>query len=461
MSEEPAPVTDLSPERAADLAAAPLARAYLAGDADPVAVTEIFLERIAEAEGAAVYLATTADRARREAEAARQRYEAGRPASPLDGVPVAWKDLFDVAGTVTTAGSALLRNAAPAERDAPVVAQLAAAGMVCLGKVNLTEFAYSGLGLNPHFGTCANPHDPETPRVPGGSSSGAAASVAFGLAAAAVGSDTGGSVRVPAAWNDLVGLKCTHGRLPIEGVLPLCPSFDSIGPLTRTVEDAALMLAMLEGGKPPALGGARLDGARLLALANLDRGGEAPEVAAGFEAAREALQKAGARIDEAEVPAAMAAMELWPALFAPEAYGVWRDVIEAAPERMFPQILARFRGGRDVPAADFVAAWRRLADLRQAWTAACAGYDAVILPTAPNLPPNAARLLEDEDHYVTENLRTLSYTRIGNLMGAAGLTIPTGAPSVGLMLLGPAGSEARLLRLGAAAEAAVTAAAPG
>ena len=143
----------------------------------------------------------------------------------------------------------------------------------------------------------------------------------------------------------------------------------------------------------------------------------------------------------------MAAMELWPALFAPEAYGVWRDVIEAAPERMFPQILARFRGGRDVPAADFVAAWRRLADLRQAWTAACAGYDAVILPTAPNLPPNAARLLEDEDHYVTENLRTLSYTRIGNLMGAAGLTITDGRA------LGGA-HAARAGRLGGAATSA-------
>jgi len=439
--------------------AAALGRGIDAGEIAPEALAEVFLEAIdSQPLAGRVYSHVTADRARAEAAAAGARARAGRRLSPLDGVPVSWKDLFDSAGAPTEGGSPLLAGRVP-ERDAAVLATASAMGLVCLGKTHMPELAFSGLGLNPHAATPPCVNDPEA--VPGGSSSGAAASVAFGLAAAAVGSDTGGSVRVPAAWNDLVGLKCTHGRLPIEGVLPLCPSFDSIGPLTRTVEDAALMLAMLEGGKPPALGGARLDGARLLALANLDRGGEAPEVAAGFEAAREALQKAGARIDEAEVPAAMAAMELWPALFAPEAYGVWRDVIEAAPERMFPQILARFRGGRDVPAADFVAAWRRLADLRQAWTAACAGYDAVILPTAPNLPPNAARLLEDEDHYVTENLRTLSYTRIGNLMGAAGLTIPTGAPSVGLMLLGPAGSEARLLRLGAAAEAAVTAAAPG
>ncbi|MEE8202443.1 MAG: amidase, partial [Alphaproteobacteria bacterium] len=216
-----------------------------AGRIDPVALTEHFLERIAAADGEhAIYLRTTPERALTEARAARGRAKAGLRRGPLDGVPISWKDLFDSAGVATTAATPLLADRVP-DADAAVLARATRAGLVCLGKTNLTEFAFSGLAINPHYGTPANPFDARTPRVPGGSSSGAAVSVARGLAAAGIGSDTGGSVRIPAAWNGLVGLKTTAGLLPLDGVVPLAPSLDTVGPLTRDVADANAVFAVL------------------------------------------------------------------------------------------------------------------------------------------------------------------------------------------------------------------------
>lgn len=434
------------------MTAADLGRGIAAGDIDPEALCEVFLTAIeAHEHRDRIYARVTPDRARAEARAAAIRARAGTRKSPLDGVPVSWKDLFDTAGVATEAGSALLEGRVP-DRDAHVLEVASAHGLVCLGKTHLSELAFSGLGLNPMTETPPNVHNADW--VPGGSSSGAAASVAFGLAAAAIGSDTGGSVRIPAAWNDLVGLKTTSGRLSLEGAVPLCTSFDTVGPLCRSVEDATLLLSVLEGSKPADLRGTSLKGLRIGALqtAVLDDIRDAPR--AGYDAAVEKLRAAGAEVvpfDAPEVTDALAQSSV----YAAEAYGLWKDVIEAAPEKMFDQILGRFRSGGEMSAPDFVAAWTVLKDARKAWDARVAGFDAVIAPTAPILPPDRDRLMTDQDYYVTENLLALRNTRVGNVLGLSALTLPTGTPACGLMLMGrPMGEEA-LVRIGIAAERAL------
>ena len=433
--------------------AAELGRGIGDGSIHAVELVEAFLDVIDRApEAARIYARTTPSRARAEAMAAHGRARAGLRRGPLDGVPVSWKDLFDTAGVATEAGSALLRGRTPT-RDAPVLEKATRAGLVCLGKTHMSELAFSGLGLNPVTATPPCINDPAA--VPGGSSSGAAASVAFGLAAAAVGSDTGGSVRIPSAWNDLVGLKTTHGRLPLAGVVPLCERFDTVGPLCRTVEDCALMLAALEGRQPPDLAGASLSGARIAVLETVALDDVRPAPARGFDDALARLGRAGARIERIAVPEVAEAMSLAGLLFTAEAWGIWRDTIETAPERMFPRILERFRSGAGASAADYVAGWRRLEAIRGIWRAAVAGFDAVALPTSPILPPDRERLMTDSDYYVSENLLALRNTRIGNLMDGCGLSLPTAEPSCGLMLLGAPLAEERLLRLGKAAEAAL------
>lgn len=430
--------------------AAVLGRDIAAGRIVPEELCEAFLDAIAAHDlSPRIYARTTPDRARAEAAAAGARARSRTRRHPLDGVPLSWKDLFDSAGTATESGSRLLAGRTPS-RDAAVLERASQAGSVCLGKTHMSELAFSGLGLNPSTATPPCINDPEA--VSGGSSSGAATSVAFGLAAAAVGSDTGGSVRVPAAWNDLVGLKTTHGSVPLRGVVPLCPRFDTVGPLTRTVEDAAQLWALLAGRSVPDLSGASLYGCWFMVLETSALEDLEPAVAEGFDTALRRLESAGARLCRGRVDAVADAMPLSATLFAAEAYGVWGKTIEADPDAMFAQVRARFRSGRDVYASDYVAAWRRLESLRQAYLAATAGVDAVLLPTCPILPPSLHRLETDPDYYVERNLMTLRNTRIGNLMGLAALTVPTGVASVGLSLLGPPKSEARLLRLGRAAE---------
>ena len=318
----------------------------------------------------------------------------------------------------------------------------------------MSELAFSGLGLNPIKATPPCVNDPEA--VPGGSSSGAAASVAFGLAAGAIGSDTGGSVRIPSAWNDLVGLKTTSGRVSLEGVVPLCLKFDTIGPLARTVEDAALILALIEGSaNAPDLRGATVEGKRFADLQTVAQDNLAPEVAAAHAAALDKLREGGAEIVSLEVPELPDAMALSAILFTTEAYGLWKDVIEAAPDLMFPEILARFRSGAEFSGADYVAAWAKLEQVRMVWDQAVAGFDAVLAPAAPILPPNLARLQSDHDYYVTSNLMALRNTRIGNLMGVCALSLPTGTPSCGLQVIGQPDCEEALLRIGAGVEAAL------
>ena len=434
--------------------AAELGRRIEAGALDPLDLAERFMAAIAAHPFAArIYARTTPERARAEGAAARDRARRGFRRGALDGVPISWKDLFDSAGVATEAGSALLAGRVP-DRDAQVLTAATEAGTVCLGKTHMTELAFSGLGYNPVTASPPNVHDPTL--ASGGSSSGAAASVAFGLAAAGIGSDTGGSVRVPSAWNDLVGLRTTPGRLSLKGVVPLCPRFDTVGPLCRTVEDASLLLAVLEDGRPADLAGATLAGARLARLETLAFDDIRNGPRAAFEAAAERLAAAGAEVVPVEVSEVAEANALSGALFAAEAYGTWREAIEANPEAMFAEVRERFRGGAAFSAADYVAAWQALERHRAAWSQTAEGFDAVIVPSCPILPPSLERLATDSAYFRSENLLTLRNTRIGNLMGIPGLTLPTGTPSCGITLMTAPGSEERLLWLGAAAERALS-----
>ena len=436
------------------MSAADLGRGIGAGEIDAEALTEAYLTAVnAHPLRDRIYSGVTEPRARAEARWAAERARAGQRLSPLDGVPVSWKDLFDSAGTQTAAGSALLEGRVPGQ-DAEVLRNATMAGLVCLGKTHMSEFAFSGLGLNPVTATPPCVNDPEA--VPGGSSSGAGASVAFGLAACGIGSDTGGSVRIPSAWNDLVGLKTTSGRVSLNGVVPLCARFDTVGPLCRSVEDAALMLSALEGRPAADLRGASLQGKRFAALQTvvMDDLRDAPRAA--YQSAVERLRAAGAEVVPLEAPEVTQAMPLSPILFTSEAYGTWKDVIEAEPDKMFAPILERFRSGADFAAVDYVAAWQFLEVLRESWAMRVAEFDAVIMPTAPILPPNAERLMTDDDYYITENLLALRNTRVGNLMGLSAVSLPTGVPSCGIMLCGAAFGEERLLRVAAAAEAALS-----
>ncbi|MCC0075608.1 MAG: amidase [Rhodobacter sp.] len=435
------------------MSAADLGRGINRGEICPVELAECFLDAIeTHPHRDRIYARTMRQPALDAAAAARGRAKLGLRRGLLDGVPVSWKDLFDTAGVATEAGSALLKGRVP-ERDALVVDRLTLAGMPPLGKTHMTELAFSGLGLNPVTATPPCIHDPD--RVAGGSSSGAATSVAWGLAPIGIGSDTGGSVRIPSVWNDLVGLKTTAGRIPLTGVVPLAAKFDTIGPLARTVEDAALSFALLDGTPAPDLKGATLTGTRLLVLETtaLDDLEDAP--ARGFDHALAALAKAGARIDRAQIPAVAEAMDLAGILFTAETYATWGPAIEANPDVVFAPVRARFRAGNVHKAADYVAAWRRLETLRAIYAQTTAGYDAVLIPTSPCLPPRIDALLADHDYFAAINLKTLRNTRIGNLMGLSALTLPTGEPMTGLMLMTPPNAEARLLRLGAAAEAAL------
>lgn len=435
------------------MSAASLGRGIGAGEIDPVALCQCYLDAASiHPMRDRIYTHLTPERALSEAGAAKERATTGQRLSALDGVPVSWKDLFDSAGVETTAGSDLLKGRIP-DKDAQVLQVASAMGTVCLGKTHMSELAFSGLGYNPVTQTAPCVHDPDA--VSGGSSSGAAASVAHNIAPLAIGSDTGGSVRIPSVWNDLVGLKTTSGRLSLTGVVPLVKSFDTIGPLARSVEDAALALGVLEGRRGADLRGASLKGMTFALLKTLALEDVEPAPMKAFENAVERLEKAGAHVTLIEAPEVNEAIAHAGPLFPGEAYGLWRDVIEGNPDVMFQQVLGRFRAGARFTAPDFVAAWDKLYELRAIWNARIASFDAVVTPTCPIMPPKIADLAANEDYYVERNLMALRNTRIGNLMGSCSLTLPTGTPSCGIMFTALAMQEDRLLRIGAAAEAAL------
>lgn len=440
-------MTDWTKQSAADLG-----RAIARGDVDPVTLAEAFLDKIAADDpDALIYARTTPTRAMAEATAARDRARSGGRLGPLDGVPASWKDLFDTAGTATEAGTKLMAGRVPTN-DAEVLRRATGAGMVCLGKTHMSEIAFSGLGVNPMTATSPNAGFPG--HAPGGSSSGAAASVACGVAPIGMGTDTGGSVRVPSAWNDLVGMKTTHGVLPLDGAVPLASGFDTIGPLARTVEDAALGVAAMGGGAAD-LAGASLSGVRFAVLDTIVQDGLAPEVASGFDRALDVFAKSGAVIDAVSAPELNAAFGLAGPLYTAEAWSFWGPMIDTDPDAMWHHIRDRVSVGADVRAAEYLRAWADLRVLRDQWHGRVAGYDAVLCPSVAILPPPVDRLMDDGDFYKETNLLALRNTRVGNLMGLCGLSVPTGVRGVGVLLNGAPNTDLRLLRIGAACERAL------
>ncbi|MEM7237965.1 MAG: amidase family protein, partial [Pseudomonadota bacterium] len=421
------------------------------GTLDPRDLTERFIEAISShTDSAMIYARTTPERARIEADAAHARQKAASRAGPLDGVPISWKDNFDSAGVATEGGSRLLAGRVP-EADCPALMHATQAGLVCLGKTHLSELAFSGLGLNPMMATPPNTFDRR--RVPGGSSSGAAVSTTAGLAAAGIGSDTGGSVRIPAAWNGLDGLKTTIGAISCEGVIPLSVSFDTPGPLTRTVEDAHLLCNAMTGRQSalpdPSLP-ERMTLPETLVMDMLD-----DEVAQAFDHALGLLEAAGVAINRAPVPEFRESADVLAShggVIVSEAWRQWHSTIEAQPDTMFHQIESRFRGGGAYSADDEAHARAVQARLHQSISARIAEGGMLVMPSSPILPPLNARLLGDEAYYVEKNLLGLRNTRQANLLGLSSITLPTATPMVGVMLFAGANEEDRLVAAGRALE---------
>lgn len=430
-------------------------RAIASGELDPVALAQAYLDAAAShPAGERIYARLTPARALAEAEAARIRAAQGQRRHALDGVAVSWKDLVDSAGIATEAGTRMMAGRTP-EQDAEVLATVTHAGCICLGKTHLSEIAFSGLGYNPMTATPPNVYDAGL--VPGGSSSGAAASVAFGLAAAAVGTDTGGSIRLPAAWNGLVGFKPTHGAHSLQGVVPLCASFDTIGPITRSVGDAALLHAMLSGGKPADLQDASLRGLRLAIVDTVVMEDVESAPAVAFDEACALLTAAGAQITRLDFPALRAAYDLAGVLYGGESWSYWRPFVQEKGDLMFAQIRERVSAGAAVSAAQWIGAWDRLHVLRQEFATALADFDAVICPTAALLPPETARIAADEDYYKAVNLKALRNTRMGNLMGLCGVSVPTRTKACGILVNGAGGADHATLRIARAVEKALAA----
>jgi len=435
------------------MSAAELGRGIGAGRIDPRDLAEAFLGAIdAHPDRDRIYVRTLPERARAGAAAAAARARAGTRLGPLDGVPISWKDNFDIAGEVTAAGSKLLAGRVP-EKDAPAFAAATRAGLVCLGKTHMSELAFSGLGVNPVTATPPNAFRPDC--APGGSSSGAAVSTALGLAAAGIGSDTGGSVRIPAGWNSLAGLKTTAGIISCEGVVPLSTTLDTVGPLCRTVEDCALLFAVMAGRPQVSPAPAALKGARFLVPETAVLDGCEPEVTAAFEAALAALGGAGARIGRAPVPEIADALGVGARISGivnTEGWRIWGELIAANPGVMYDRIEKRFRTGMGGTEAKDREALDELARLSQVVQARMAAEGPMLMPTTPILPPPVDRLLADEDFYLERNMTALRNTRLGNILTLSALTLPTAVPMAGLMIVGGPGQDELLLALGRAME---------
>ncbi len=429
------------------MSAAALGREMEAGRVDAVDLCEAFLARIEAVDpDLRIYARTTADRARREALESSQRAKSGMRRSPLDGVPVSWKDLYDSAGVATESGSRLLAGRIP-QKDAGVLANMTSAGTVCLGKTHQTELAFSGLGINPVTSTPPNKAMPG--HCPGGSSSGAAASLTHDLAAIAIGSDTGGSVRIPACWNNLVGLKTSYGALSNDGVVPLCPGFDTVGPLARTVEDAHLAYDALLGRRSTqfepekSLAGLPFVVPTTLAFEDCD-----PVVMAAFEAALRKMEAGGANIKRMPVPELAEIVQLAPALFPYEAWQAWGVDIDARGDVMYPPIRARFEQGRNFTRETYETASAEMLVLRKQFETRVGTETFLLLPTIAILPPKVADLLADSAMFAAKNLLTLRNPRFFSMLGSCALSLPLPETACGLQIVACAGREDPLLALG-------------
>ena len=434
----------------------------LAAGARSRGLVEQCLARIADpaGEGARVFLKVHAEAALAAADYYDRLRAHGSAPSPYAGIPVSIKDLFDIAGDVTTAGSVVLRDMPPAKHDAPAVARLRAAGFIPIGRANMTEFAFSGLGINPHYDTPRNPYDRKAGRVPGGSSAGAPVSITDGMAFGALGTDTGGSCRIPAALCGVVGFKPTAHRVPIAGAFPLSGSLDSIGPLAATVACCAVLDAVLAGEPVADLPPFPLEGLRLAVPQTMVLDGVEPAVAQAFEAALAALRKAGARI--VDIPLRelneLSQINAKGGLSAAESWAIHRTLIAKGEKSYDPRVLFRILRGKEQDAADYIDLVNARADYIKRMAAVTAPYDALVMPTTPLVAPRIADLAAD-DAYRHANAAMLRNPSIVNFLDRCSISLPchrAGEAPVGLMLVGEHDADRKLLSIAAAIEKVVS-----
>ena len=442
---------------------ADIARDLESGETTSRALTEQALERIEDpdGEGPRTFIRVFRDSALAAADASDRLRSAGVVPSPLAGIPVSIKDLCDVAGLTTHAGSVVMRNTPPAREDAPVVARLWAAGAVIMGTTNMTEFAVGGLGLNPHYGDCRNPWDRETGRVPGGSSSGAAISVTDGMAAVGLGTDTAGSVRIPAAMCGLAGFKPTVGRVPTDGVFPLSTTLDSVGPLAPTLACCAVVDGVFaaEDPHPPEpvpVKGLRFGIPDTLVTDNLE-----PEVSAAFERALDKLSRAGALIEDAPLPElgelASVGRVRFPSMV--EGYAIPRERLENSIDQMDPRIAERLRGGGEMSGPDYYDVLRFRLDLMERATRVTSRFDAIIMPTLPVIAPPIEQFKGADDRLRDPHIIVIRNASIANLLDRCALTIPchdAGEAPVGFMLMGETMTDKRLIGIGLSVESLIS-----
>ena len=422
---------------------------------------ETCLEAIDSEDGRRAFITVNSDAARAEADRVDVMRAAGAALPPFAGVTLSVKDLFDIAGEITRAGSRVLDGAAPAARDCSVVARLRAAGFNIIGRTNMTEFAYSGLGMNPHHGNPRSPweRDVDGGRVAGGSSSGSAVSISDGMSAATIGSDTGGSTRAPAVFCGIVGLKPTTTRMPSDGIYPLSTSFDAAGPMGHSTDCCAVMDDIMAGGAgraetPFPVAGLRLAIPRGYLFDELD-----PEVAAGFEAAVARLSAAGATISDISLDILE---ELRPAnrpksIVSAEAFAIHRDQLAARRDGYDPYVATRLDGGSDILAADYIAMHRERDATCAAVQAVTRPFDALLLPTSPCVPPKIAPL-DTTEALMKASARVLRNTALSNYLDRPTITIPchrAGEAPVGLSLMGSRHHDRRLLAIAAGVEGIV------
>ena len=432
---------------------ASLNAAIAAGSTSCAEIVDNAIARATAGEGSRAFR-TVREAAMLEARAWDALRATGVAVSPLAGLPISIKDNIDFAGEPTSGGCKLLDKAPPATQHAVVVQRLLAAGAVIVGRTNMSELAFSGIGYNRLYGTPANPFDRATGRIPGGSSSGAAISVTDGMAVAAIGTDTGGSVRIPAALCGLVGFKPTQARVPRDGVLPLSMLLDCVGPLACNVSDCALLDGILANDPFPLVpfeGGLRLCTADDAVLADADE-----TVRGDYERAKEALRQRGANIDALPV-GAFAEMDSYAArgsFSSAEAWERFGALIDARQHDIEPRIAERITRGRTITAVDWVQNLRARTEMMARFAGYMQNYDALIAPTTPVIAPPTSDM-ENDDKFRRANGLILRNPMIANLLDAPSLTIPchaAGSAPVGLMLIGPHMSDHRLLSIGATIE---------
>lgn len=416
------------------------AEALAAGSTSATVLTEQAIEAAQnpEGEGARAFIRLWPERARRDASAADERRQQGRLRGPLDGLPVSVKALFDVAGESTSGGSRRLAQAAPAQQDAAVVTRLREAGAVLTGSTAMTEFAYSGLGINPHYGTPANRWQRQQRLIPGGSSSGAAVAVSDGMCLGAVGSDTGGSVRIPAAFCGLTGFKPTARRIDSRGMQPLSPSLDSVGVIAHDVASCALLDCVL-ADRPFTLTMPDLRQLRFAIPQTTVLAGLSAEVEQAFWAAICHLKQLGAQIDNLPLApfAELAQINAAGGLTAFEAWQ-WHQALIAEDAHSYdPRVLSRIRRGALITAEDVARLHQQRADWQHRVSAEMAGYDALLMPTVPIVAPTIDELEQDEAHYFAVNAAVLRNPSIINFLDGCAVSLPchaAGTAPVGLML---------------------------